>query len=126
MSNQQETKPLYAYSGKLTFGIVTVSKAGKEFFTGYIAIPDPNGGQSQSYKCTSFRSSVINQAKHVGAVGENKEALKNIDVVLMSTGFAMNDYSKKYEMIFESMEFQAQGWKEISVWFNDPANNPGQ
>lgn len=117
-----QSTELQAFVGKLSkFCEVKISAKGKEYFTGSIQMVDGNN-QRQFYKCTSFRSSVIGMAKHVGAVGKENKVLDGVNVILYSTGFKLNEHSNKYELLFDKMEFTDAGWKEISDWFNDPAN----
>jgi hypothetical protein len=123
--NQTPKQPAVAYPGEFTFGVATVSGAGKEYFTGFVLIPDAEGNK-QSYKCMSFRSAVFNQAKHLGAVGDNKAVLKGQPVVLMGT-FKQNTFQNskdfgKWELLFDSMELQNEQYKPISQWFNAPEN----
>ncbi len=122
--SQATKQPLTKYPAEFTFGVVNLSGAGKEYFTGYALIPDAEGNKN-SYKCMSFRSHVFNQAKHLGTTQENTKALNGVPVLLEGY-FKQNDRpgkdQGKYELFFDTMEFLNPEWAPISAWFNDPAN----
>jgi hypothetical protein len=106
----KEPKQLFAFPGIFTFGMVNFSSKGKEYFTGYFKCKDSSGTES-SYKATCFRSSVCEDAKKLGAYGDNKTAIQNLPVIVHSEGFKQNTQvgSKsygKFEIIFDSWEIQ--------------------
>lgn len=106
MENTQANQVAQQFTGSFRYGLVTVSKAGKEYFTGVVGFTNASGGQDQ-YKVTSFDKNTVAYAKQYGAYGENKMALSGKNVTLSSkSGFALSSYSNKYELLFETMDVE--------------------
>jgi hypothetical protein len=102
----ENTQASQQFTGTFRYGLVAISKAGKEYFTGVVGFTNASGGQDQ-YKVTSFDKNTVAYAKQYGAYNENKMALSGKNVTLTSkSGFALSSYSNKYELLFETMDIE--------------------